>query len=195
MPKPGATADTDDVAGSLVVQPAIATRAEVTQPAVIRRARRPGLVGITLAQQALAVFLPRAGAYPDGIRVEELIRELGLVAHEIGGEDPRRTLRDALNSSQVRGVWQRQNGATWAPGIGVSKMEGGLSGRALAEALHDFVRVRYPAGEFHYETAREELEASGVQVRGTGNTTRAVLVAATDLFESVPDRRAYWRWK
>jgi hypothetical protein len=141
------------------------------------------------------VFLPRAGAYPGGIRVDELVRELGLAGHAIGGNDPRRTLRDALNSSQVRGVWQRQDGATWVPGTGVSKMNAGLSGRALALALHEFVRVRYPAGEFHYEVAREELEATGVQVRGTGETTRTALESANDLFERVPDRRAYWRWR
>ena len=141
------------------------------------------------------MFQPRAGAYSGGIRIDDLVRELRLAEVVIGGRDPRRTLRDALNSSQVRGVWQRQDGATWVPGTGVSKMSAGLAGRALAKALHDFVRVKYPAGEFHYEVAREELEATGVQVRGTGETTRTALESATDLFERVPDRRAYWRWK
>ena len=132
-PMPGATAATPtSVAGPLVAQPAIATRAEATQPAVIRQAPRSGLVGIALAQQALDVFLPRAGAYPGGIRIDELVRELGLAGQAIGGKDPHRTLRDALNSSQVRGVWLRQEGATWVPGTGVSKMNAGLSGRALA---------------------------------------------------------------
>jgi hypothetical protein len=194
-PLPGATADTEEVVGPLPAQAPIATRAEANKPAAIREAPGTGLVGVALAQQALDVFLPRAGAYPGGIRVDELVRELGLAGHAIGGNDPRRTLRDALNSSQVRGVWQRQDGATWVPGTGVSKMNAGLSGRALAEALHQFVRELYPAREFHYERAREELEATGAEVRGTGDTTRAALVAATDLFESVPDRRAYWRWK
>jgi hypothetical protein len=38
------------------------------------------------------------------------------------------------------------------------------------------------------------LERTAVEVKGTGRTTRAALVAAADLFEPTGER-GYWRWK
>jgi len=151
--------------------------------------------GKGLARLALEVFRERAAVYSDGVKIGELARELGLAGHPIAGNAPLVTLRSALNSSQVYGVWKRLDGGMWVPGDGHSKMDAGISGRPLAEALHAHVRKAYPDGVFHYERAREELEQTGTTVRGTGRTTRSALVAATDLFEHVPGRRGYWRWK
>jgi hypothetical protein len=153
-----------------------------------------GLTGQELARVALEVFRLRAGAYPDGIRVGELERELRLAGFPVGGNDPSVRLQSALNASQVLGLWRRVGGGPWVPGSGVSKMDGGLSGRALAEALHAFARETYPNRVFHYEEIRVRLERTGVQVKGTGQTTRSALVAARDLFEP-EGRRGWWRWK
>ena len=105
------------------------------------------------------------------------------------------TLRSALNGSQAHGVWRRRDGGPWVRGDGNSKMLNGLSGRPLADALYDFVTEAYPGQVFHYEKARVGLERTGVAVRGTGNTTRAALASATDLFEHEPGRGGLWRWK
>lgn len=61
-------------------------------------------------------------------------------------------------------------------------MDAGISGRELAKTVYRFVRDRYPNRRFNYETAREELEATGVVLRGTGSTMRAALSGAPDLF-------------
>jgi hypothetical protein len=127
--------------------------------------------------------------------MDEMLVELRRAGCSVAGDDPTMTLRSALNGSQKNGVWVRYDGGLWALGSGESKMESGLSGRALAEALYDFVRVAYPGHVFHYEEGRVRLERTGVEVKGTGSTTRAALVSADDLFEHVPDRRGYWRWK
>lgn len=73
--------------------------------------------------------------------------------------------------------------------------ETGLTGKALADALYDFVRDRYPNHVFHYEAAREALQKTGVDVKGTGATTRGALKGAGDRFEKLPDRTGRWRWK
>ena len=170
-------------------RPAPARRVERTL-----RAAAGGLVGRELARVAREVFDHRAAAYPGGIRTSELEREFRLAGHEVGGSSPDTTLESALNGEQVYGLWHRLGGGLWAPGSGVSKMEGGLSGRRLAEALHAFVRETYPGHIFHYEEARVRLERTGVEVKGTGRTTRVALVAADDLFEP-SGQRGYWRWK
>ncbi len=74
-------------------------------------------------------------------------------------------------------------------------MESGLSGRALAEAIHRFVVVHYPGHIFHYGKTLDELERSGTKVKGTGNTMRAALAGAPELFEHIPGRSGNWRWK
>ena len=154
-----------------------------------------GRVGMELAHASLGVFVDRAGAYPHGITIAELIGELQRAGVAIGGNDPSSTLRTALNGSQAYGLWLRLDGGLWVEGAGQSKMDSGLSGRALAEALHAYVRDRYPSHEFHYEVARVGLERTGVEVKGTGRTTRAAMLAAPDLFEHVETRRGYWRWR
>lgn len=151
--------------------------------------------GMGLARLALDVFRKRSESYPDGIRLAELLRELSLAGHSVGGNDPLVTLRSGLNGSQKFGLWVRHDGGVWFPGDGQSKMDAGISGRELAEALHRYVVEENPGGVFHYEKARVGLERTGVDVRGTGSTTRAALVAATDLFEHVPGRGGLWRWK
>jgi hypothetical protein len=165
-----------------------------TRPAPRSTAGSPDR-GLGLARIALDVFRGRADAYPDGIRIAELSRELELAGHSIRGRDPLTTLRSALNGSQAHGLWRPRDGGLWVAGDGSSKMETGLFGRPLAEALYQFVRERYPAGEFHYEKARVGLERTGTAVRGTGSTTRAALAGARDLFEHVPGRGGNWRWK
>ena len=153
--------------------------------------------GIGLARIALEVFLARASSYPGVITGGDLAREIQMAGHLIAGDVPLRTLRDALNSSQKYGLWSLRpgRGGQWSVGGGVSKMDAGLFGRPLAEALHQFVRVRYPSGIFQYEVAREAFLASGGVVRGTGGTTRSALDVATDLFEHLPGRTGKWRWK
>jgi hypothetical protein len=151
--------------------------------------------GIELARLALDTFRVRAGAYPDGIKVRELQHELDLAGHPIDADNAYSVLQSALNASQAHGLWARVGGGLWEPGDGISKMTDGLSGRALAEALYAFVKVRYPGQVFDYEGARLGLEATGVDVKGTGDITRAALRSATDLFEHVPGRDGQWRWK
>jgi len=147
-----------------------------------------------LAGVALEVFRRRAGAYPDGISVPDLLRELTMAGVHVDGDNPERILSDALNRSQIDNVWARQEGALWLPGSGEARSADGLSGRALAEALYDFVRGRWPGGQFHYEDARLGLEKTGVKVKGTGSVTRSALERARDLFVRVDGQRGMWRW-
>ena len=147
-----------------------------------------------LAAAALDVFRRRAGAYPGGISVPDLLRELSMAGVSVDGDNPERTLSDALNRGQVDNLWARQDGAVWLPGTGETRSGEGLSGRPLAEALYEFVKVRWPGGTFHYEAARVALEKTGVQVKGTGSTTRSAMDRATDLFAHVPGQRGMWRW-
>jgi hypothetical protein len=151
--------------------------------------------GVELARLALGVFRVRAGAYPDGVKVRELQRELELAGHPVDADNAYSVIASALNASQPHGLWARQGGGLWLPGDGVSKMKSGLFGRALAEALHAFVKGRYPGRVFDYEAARLALEATGVKVKGTGRTTRGALARATDLFEHLPGQTSRWRWK
>ena len=151
--------------------------------------------GVELARLALDIFRVRAAAYHDGIKIRELQRELELAGHPVDADDAYSVIHAALNRSQPHGLWARHDGGLWQPGDGVSKMRDGLSGRALAEALHAFVKGRYPGGVSDYETARLALEVTGVKVKGTGNTTSASLRNATDLFEHEPGRQSMWRWK
>jgi len=144
---------------------------------------------VELARLALDVFRVRAAAYRDGIKIRELQRELELAGHPVGADNAYSVIHAALNRSQPH------HGGLWQPGDGVSKMRDGLSGRVLAEALHAFVKGRYPGGVFDYETARLALKATGVKVKGTGNTTSASLRNAPDLFEHEPGRQSIWRWK
>ncbi len=88
--------------------------------------------GIVLARAAQPVFERRRAAYPHGITVGELERELRLAGITIDGDDPHRTLADALNASQVDHVWARQDDARWLAGDGNSARLSGLSGVALA---------------------------------------------------------------
>src|SRR5688500_10868218 len=97
--------------------------------------------GLDLAKSALAIYERRTAAYPAGISLEDLERELRMAGIEVDGADPRRTLADALNAAQVDRVWERQEGAVWLPGPGISARAEGLSGSALAQALYEFVRV------------------------------------------------------
>jgi hypothetical protein len=152
------------------------------------------MMGRALADVALAVFARRRSAYPEGISVPDLASELRQAGVPVDGEDPHRTLSDALNASQVDNVWARQEGATWLPGSGVARPVDGLSGRALADDLYDFVRARWPSGRFHHEEARVQLEKTGVRVRGTGSVTRAALSGAPDRFAPVEGARGWWRW-
>jgi hypothetical protein len=151
--------------------------------------------GLGLALVAAEIYRRRAAAYRGGIRMGEMLEELRRAGCSVAGDDPIITLRSALNGSQKNGVWVRHDGGLWLLGSGESKVASGLSGRALAEALYAFVRVEYPRRVFHYEEARVRLERTGVDVKGTGTTTRTALERADDLFEHVPDRRGYWRWK
>ena len=151
--------------------------------------------GVELAGLALDVFRARAATYPDGIKVRELQRELELADHPVDADNAYSVIQSALNASQPHGLWARQGGGLWLPGDGISKMQSGLSGRDLAEALHAFVKGRYPGGVFGYEQARLALEATGVKVKGTGKTTRGALARATDLFGHLPGRGGKWRWK
>jgi hypothetical protein len=150
--------------------------------------------GRELANAALAVFERRRAAYPDGISIDDLVRELRSAAVGIDGDNDSRVLADALNRSQVDNVWARQEGALWLPGSGLQRSADGLSGRALAEALYDFVRTRWPSGRFHYEEARVQLEKTGARVKGTGSVTRAALVGSPDLFAPVAGARGWWHW-
>lgn len=154
-----------------------------------------GARGLPLAYLALEVFRGVEPTYPGGVKIGDLARELALAGQAIAGDNPRVTLSSALNNSQAHGVWARQPGAVWLPGGGLSKMAEGLAGRDLAESLHAYVSRKYPAGIFHYEEARVGLESTGVIVRGTGKVTRAALDSAPALFEQIPGRRGYWRWK
>jgi hypothetical protein len=151
--------------------------------------------GLGLARTALQVFQARFGTYPDGIRIKELADELARAEKPIFGASPLVTLQSALNASQAHGVWHRKAGALWVAGSGNSKMDSGLYGRALAEAIYDFVVVHYPDHIFHYGKTLDEMEASGTKVRGTGNTMRAALGGAPERFEHIPDRSGNWRWK
>ncbi len=200
--------------GERVIDIVVSGRTEISEAAVARpmnpqvrgagRAARPARSGegspdrgIGLARIALEVFLTRAGGYPGVIAVGDLAREMELAGRPIAGHNPLRTLRDALNSSQKYGLWSLRagRGGLWSVGDGASTMDAGLVGRPLAEALHAFVRERYPSGIFQYESVREAFLASGGVVRGTGGTTRKALGAATDLFEHVAGRKGEWRWK
>jgi hypothetical protein len=107
--------------------------------------------GVGLARLALDVFRSRAGAYPDGIRVPELLHELEAAGHPVQGDDPAVKLRSALNASQSHGSWLRRDRGLWVAGDGRSKMGAGLAGRSLAEALHRLVGEsdRYLGGVFH----------------------------------------------
>ena len=150
--------------------------------------------GAELAREALRVFKARQATYPVGISVVDLEHELRMAGVTVDGDDPGRTLSDALNASQVDGIWARQDEALWLPGTGVSKRASGLSGRPLAVALYNFVRERWPSGRFHYEEARVQLEKTGVSVKGTGSTTRAALVGSPDLFAPIAGAPGWWRW-
>lgn len=147
------------------------------------------LKGQALAEEALRIYHVKEGNYPTGITVEDLEREIRLQGVRIASDNHLTALRSALNNSQAKGTWRNADVGMWLPGDGVSKSATGLSGRPLAEALYDFVRVHYPGGEFHYESARLALARTGVDVKGTGSTTRNSLAAASDLFEAVPGRR------
>jgi len=147
-----------------------------------------------LAETALDVYRRRVTVYRDGISVPDLLRELALAGVNVGGDNPERTLSDALNRAQIDNLWARQEGGVWLPGSGERRRAAGLSGRPLAEALYDFVRVRWPSGRFHYEEARVQLEKTGVKVKGTGSVTRSALVGAPDLFAPVQGARGWWRW-
>ena len=146
--------------------------------------------GLTLARLALEVFLKRAASYPDGITIQDLDRELRLADQEVPSNPSNTTLRNALNGSMRYGVWAQGGRGLWTPGDGKSKMEDGLSGRDLAEALYWFVKGRWPGGVFDHTEARLALERTGVNVKGTGSMLRN----APDLFEPLPGR-GKWRWK
>jgi hypothetical protein len=154
-----------------------------------------GFKGQALAEEALRIYRLRAERYSTGITIDELEYELRLLGVRIASDNHLIALRSALNASQKRGTWLLVDSGTWLPGAGVSKTETGLTGKALASALYEFVREKYPDHVFHYEAAREGLERTGVDVKGTGSTTRGALVGAGDRFEPVVGRRGYWRWK
>ena len=154
-----------------------------------------GLKGQALADEALRVFRIVEAKYPTGITIAELEEELRAQRVRIASDNYVTALRSALNASEKRGTWFGNGEGMWRPGSGVSQMDGGLSGKALAEVLYPFAVERYPNREFHYETVRLELVKSGVAVKGTGSTTRAALTGSPDRFEPVIGKRGYWRWK
>ena len=154
-----------------------------------------GLTGQVLADEALRVYRLREARYPTGITIDELELELRQQGVRIDSDNHLTALRSALNGSQKRGTWRLADAGMWQPGDGVSKTESGLTGKALAAALYDYVRVRYPDHVFHYEEVRVGLERTGVEVKGTGSTTRGALSGAPDRFEQVTGRRGYWHWK
>ena len=69
--------------------------------------------GLELARAALEIYGRRGKVYPDGIIVDDLERELRLAGVSVDGDNTSRALADALNASQVDGVWARQDGAAW----------------------------------------------------------------------------------
>jgi hypothetical protein len=154
-----------------------------------------GLKGQALAEAALRVYRLREETYRAGITVDELEREMRLQGIAIASDNNITALRSALNASQAKGTWRLVDAGMWLPGDSIPKGSAGLSGRALADALYGFVRVRYPGHEFHYEEARVALEKTGVEVKGTGNTTRGALTGSPDRFTPVAGKRGYWRWK
>lgn len=154
-----------------------------------------GLKGQALALEALRVYRLAEARYRSGITIAELDDELRIAGVRIESDNYAIALRSALNASIVKGIWRLVDVGMWLPGDGVSKAETGLTGKALAAALYDFVRRTYPDHEFHYERAREALERTGVKVKGTGATTRAALAGAPDRFTPVVGKRGFWRWK
>ena len=108
-----------------------------------------GLAGKALAEAALRVFRRHEALYPSGIRIEELEYHCRIDGVAIRSDNFLTALRSALNASQVDGLWRLVDEGLWLPGDGVSKSRSGLSGRALAEALHAFTRATYPKREFH----------------------------------------------
>jgi hypothetical protein len=154
-----------------------------------------GLKGQALANEALRVYRRVAAKYPSGISAAELLEELRLAGDTIAAPNHRSALASALNQSQARGVWSNMARGLWLPGSGFDKTASGLYGEELADAIYTYVQRRYPEGVFHYEEAREGLEATGVDVRGTGSTMRGALNRAGPRFEKVAGRRGYWRWK
>ena len=154
-----------------------------------------GLRGKALARNALETFQLVQGKYPSGITVPELLEELRHRGRKIAHADERLALQSALNDSQARGVWSRVARGLWLPGNGFDKTASGLYGQDLADAVYPFVQRRYPNGTFHYEKAREELEATGVDVRGTGHVMLHALNGSPLRFEKLPGRKGFWRWK
>lgn len=154
-----------------------------------------GLKGQALADEAVCGFQIVEGKYPTGITVPELEEELRGQRVRIESDNYLTALFSALNASERRGIWRKVDDGRWMPGSGVSKMDSGLSGRALADALYALVVSRYRGREFHHETAREQLEKTGTDVNGTGSTTRSALTGPPDRFEPVIGKRGYWRWK
>lgn len=153
-----------------------------------------GFRGRELARQALGLFGACATAYPDGIAIAELVRELRLAGHAVEDDDPFVVLPSTLNDSQAHGLWARQDGGLWRPGTGASSKVAGLTGRPLAAALHEFVQRRRPGGVFHYEGARLALAKTGVKVKGTGKTTIHALESAPEWFARVEGQPGMWRW-
>lgn len=131
--------------------------------------------------------LPRAEDRKPGIDYQAVIDaplRLGAATRE-AARTAARAVRRRRHVPGVRGALRGRRG----------RARHDLSGRALAEVLHAFVQQRCPGHVFHYEEARVALERTGVDVRGTGSVTRAALAATTDLFEHIPEKRGYWRWK
>ena len=92
--------------------------------------------------EAVRVFRLVEAKYPTGITIDDLKYDLRVHGVRIASDNQTTALRSALNDSQKEGTWRSVDTVMWLPGDGVSKTETGLSGKALADALYDFVRDR-----------------------------------------------------
>ena len=124
-----------------------------------------GEVGIALAKRPAEVFGSRLGAYPDGIAIDELNSELRMAGNRIDGDNPSAVLRSALNASQANGIWEMVDGGLWALGNGASSRLEGLTGNALADALYEFVRRRWPNHLLRLQRLRTVDECAKCQKR------------------------------
>jgi hypothetical protein len=153
------------------------------------------LKGAKLAEAAHLRAMAR-DRYRHGVEIADLVRDLELTGIRIAGDNPEQTLRSALNADQAR--WVNRD-RTWVPIQEKRPVGTEFSGRALADVIYPFVQERYATDRvFHYETAKEQLLATGVRIKGraTGPTMRKALVGSPEKFEPYPARgRGWWRWK
>jgi len=151
--------------------------------------------GRALAQAAYSL-MPRIDPGNEG-RTNQLILD-ALLAEGVqpAGQDPRQTLRTALNLSQD--LFRIGDGFTWVAILGVDpeRADPGLSGRLLAEEAYRLARLLDRARDgLHYESLKVALIEDGTLVHGPnqGQTLASALRNAPDLFEWLD--RGRWRWR